>query len=131
VNLEDFLFSETHEWVRVQNAAGGKFATIGINAFAVEQLTDLVYMELPEVGRALQAGDEFGVVESVKAVSPLYSPVSGEVVAVNAQLPDQLETLSKDPYEAGWIIRVKLTDEGSLSKLLDRQAYERQCAAEG
>jgi glycine cleavage system H protein len=131
VNHEDLLFSETHEWVRVSSVAGEKVATIGITAFAVEQLTDLVYMELPEVGRVLQAGEEFGVVESVKAVSPLYSPVAGEVVAVNGKLPDQLETLSRDPYDAGWIIRVKLTDDRSLSKLLDRQAYERQCAAEG
>jgi glycine cleavage system H protein len=117
--------------VRVNTVAGQKVATIGITAFAVEQLTDLVYMELPEVGRTLDAGDEFGVVESVKAVSPLYSPVSGEVVEVNTTLPDHLETLSKDPYDAGWIIRVKLTDERSLSKLLDLKAYERQCAAEG
>lgn len=127
----DLLFSETHEWVRLEDAGGHKVATIGITAFAVQQLTDLVYMELPEVGRVLDAGDEFGVVESVKAVSPLYSPVSGEVVAVNSQLPDHLETLSSDPYEAGWIIRVKVADEQSLAKLLDRQAYERQCAAEG
>lgn len=127
----ELLFSETHEWVRIKSASGQKTATIGITAFAVEQLTDLVYMELPEVGRVLAAGDEFGVVESVKAVSPLYSPVSGEVIAVNSKLPDHLETLSTDPYEAGWIIKVKLTDDSSLGKLLDHQAYERQCAEEG
>ncbi|MGE0756462.1 MAG: glycine cleavage system protein GcvH [Pirellulaceae bacterium] len=127
----DLLFSETHEWVRVETAGGGKIATVGITAFAVEQLTDLVYMELPEVGRKLAAGDEFGVVESVKAVSPLYSPVTGEVVDVNTKLPDHLETLGSDPYQAGWIIRVKISDEQPLSKLLDRQAYDRQCAAEG
>lgn len=127
----DLLYSETHEWVRVENKDGAKIATIGISAFAVEQLTDLVYMELPDIGRSLSAGEEFGVVESVKAVSPLYSPVSGEVVDVNSKLPDQLETLSRDPYEAGWIIRVKIADEAALGKLLDYQSYERQCAAEG
>jgi glycine cleavage system H protein len=125
------LFSETHEWVRVEVDGGEQVATVGITAFAVEQLTDLVYMELPEVGQLLQAGDEFGVVESVKAVSPLYSPVTGEVIAVNRELPDKLETLSQDPYGAGWIIRVKLSDSGSLAKLLDQEAYDRQCAAEG
>jgi glycine cleavage system H protein len=125
------MFSETHEWVRVEASGNDKVATIGITDFAVQQLTDLVYMELPEVGRALDAGDEFGVVESVKAVSPLYSPVTGEVIAVNTKLPDQLETLSSDPYNAGWIIRVRITSEQSLSRLLDRKAYERQCAAEG
>jgi glycine cleavage system H protein len=127
----EMLFSETHEWVRVEEDGGNKVATIGITAFAVEQLTDLVYVELPEVGRALEAGDEFGVVESVKAVSPLYSPVSGEVVAINDKLPDQLETLSQDPYDAGWIIRVKITDTQPLAKLMDRKAYDKQCAAEG
>lgn len=131
VKPDDLLYSETHEWVRVENVGGGKVATIGISAFAVEQLTDLVYMELPEVGRKLAAGDEFGVVESVKAVSPLYSPVSGEVVAVNERLPDQLETLSKDPYNAGWIIKIKVSDDGSLTKLLDYKAYQRQCSEEG
>ena len=104
VNPEQLLYAETHEWTRVDDADGGKVATVGISAFAVEQLTDLVFMELPEVGQQLAAGDEFGVVESVKAVSPLYSPVAGEIVAVNSDLPNQLETLGEDPYAAGWIV---------------------------
>ena len=127
---EDLLYSETHEWAHVTSAGGQKVATIGISAFAVEQLTDLVYMELPEVGRTLAAGEEFGVVESVKAVSPLYSPVAGQVIEVNTTLPDKLETLSSDPYNAGWIIKVRLADEAALSKLQNYAAYKKQCAAE-
>lgn len=108
-----------------------KVATVGISAFAVEQLTDLVYMELPSVGTPVEAGSEFGEVESVKAVSPLYSPVTGEIIDVNSGLPDSLETLNSDPYNAGWILKVKITDESSLGKLLDYAAYQKQCAEEG
>lgn len=128
---EDLLYSDTHEWVHVATEAGAKVATVGISAFAVEQLTDIVYLELPEVGKQLQAGDEFGEVESVKAVSPLYSPVSGTVVAVNRELPDALERLSQDPYGGGWIVKVKLSDESSLSRLFDYAAYQKQCAEGG
>jgi glycine cleavage system H protein len=131
VNVEQLLYSESHEWVRVTEEGGAKVATIGISAFAVEQLTDLVYMELPEVGRQISAGEEFGEVESVKAVSPLYSPVDGEIVAVNSSLPDRLEALGEDPYEAGWIIKVRLTDESSLARLMDYSAYQKQCSEEG
>jgi glycine cleavage system H protein len=130
VKPEDLLYSETHEWAHVAGTGGQKVATVGISAFAVEQLTDLVYMELPEVGKSLSAGDEFGVVESVKAVSPLYSPVSGQVIEVNTALPDKLETLSSDPYNAGWIIKVRLSDEAALPKLLNYAAYQKQCAGE-
>jgi glycine cleavage system H protein len=128
---EDLLYSETHEWIRVDDEEGHKVATIGITAFAVEQLTDLVYMELPEVGREVEEGAEFGEVESVKAVSPLYSPVDGEVIAINAEIPDKLETLGEDPYDAGWLVKVRLTDEKALSKLMDFAAYQKQCAEEG
>lgn len=127
---EDLMYSESHEWVHVSSSGGGKVATIGISAFAVEQLTDLVYMELPEVGRQVSAGEEFGVVESVKAVSPLYSPVAGEVIDVNTALPDKLEILGSDPYNAGWIIKVKLAEETALARLLDYASYQKQCAAE-
>jgi len=128
VNPKDLLYAETHEWVRVENEGGAKMATVGITAFAVQQLTDIVYLELPEVGRRVSAGQEFGEVESVKAVSPLYSPVDGQIVAVNQGLADHLETLSQDPFGEGWIIKVKLSDEQSLAKLLDQKAYEKQCA---
>lgn len=128
---EDLLYAETHEWARVADEDGEKVATVGISAFAVEQLTDLVFMELPEIGAQATAGDEFGEVESVKAVSPLYSPVTGEIVAVNSSLPDHLEVLNSDPYEAGWIIKVKITDPSSLDNLQDFAAYQKQCAEEG
>ena len=125
------LYAESHEWVDVAEDGGDKIATIGISAFAIEQLNDLVYMELPEVGKGLEAGDEFGEVESVKAVSPLYSPVAGEVVDVHSDLPDQLEQINDDPYEFGWIIKVKISDVSSLDSLMDHEAYTKQCAEAG
>ncbi len=128
MNPESLLYTETHEWVHVQDEDGHKVATVGISDFAVEQLTDLVFLELPQVGRRLQAGEEFGEVESVKAVSPLYSPVGGEVVAVNQGLPEHLDRLSEDPFGEGWLIKVRLDDETSLARLLDYQAYRAQCA---
>ena len=131
MNPKDLLYAETHEWVRLGNEGGRKVATVGITAFALEQLTDLVHMVLPQVGATVEAGQPFGEVESVKAVSDLYSPVSGEVLAVHADLAQKLETLASDPYNEGWMMKVALSDEGSLSKLLDAAAYERQCATEG
>ncbi len=128
---EELLYAETHEWAHVAEQDGGKTATVGISAFAIEALTDLVYMQLPEVGRQLKAGESFGEIESVKAVSDLYSPVAGEVVAVNTSLPDNLENLNDDPYGVGWLIEIKISDESGLSKLMDYAAYQRQCAEEG
>ena len=125
---QELLYTETHEWVRVEDQGDQKIATVGISAFAVEQLTDIVFLELPEVGRELEMGAEFGEVESVKAVSPLYSPVAGQVLEVNTSLPDRLEDLSSDPHGAGWIMKVRISDESALSKLLDHAAYEKQCA---
>lgn len=130
-NPDNLLYAETHEWVRVGDEGGRKVATIGITAFAIEQLTDLVHMVLPKAGTTVKRGEEFGEVESVKAVSSLYSPVDGEIIAVNNELPNKLETLGSDPYNAGWLIKVALTSEDGLSKLMDKAAYERQCAAEG
>ena len=128
---QELLYRESHEWAHVSDGDGdGKLATIGISDFAVEQLTDLVFMELKPVGTQLAAGDEFGEVESVKAVSPLYSPVAGEIVEVNAALPDQLESLSDNAFDA-WMIKVKVTDDSSLSELLDYEAYKKQCSEEG
>ena len=102
-----------------------------LSGFALEQLNDLVYMELPELGRELTAGEEFGEVESVKAVSPLYSPVSGKVVAVHEDLPESLEKLNDDPYEFGWIVKVEISGENSVESLLDHAAYQKQCAEAG
>jgi glycine cleavage system H protein len=131
VNPPDLLYAKTHEWARVEDADGAKVATMGITAFAVEALTDLVFMELPKVGRQVKAGEAFGEIESVKAVSDMYAPVTGEVIEVNAGLPESLETLNSDPYGAGWIAKIRITDESSLSQLMDAAAYERQCAEEG
>ena len=99
-----------------------------MSASAIEQLNDLVYMDLPEVGRQVGAGEELGEVESVKAVSPLYSPVSGEIMEVHADLPDQLENLNSDPYDFGWIVKIRLADDAGLESLLSFEDYERQCS---
>jgi glycine cleavage system H protein len=131
MNPKDLLYAETHEWVRVSQEGGRKVGTVGITAFALEQLTDLVHMVLPKVGAQVQAGTPFGEVESVKAVSDLYSPVSGEVIAVHGDLANKLETLSSDPYGEGWMMKVALSGEAPLTKLMDAAAYEKQCAAEG
>ncbi len=131
MNEEQLLYAPTHEWVSVTEDQGERIATVGISAFAVELLTDLVYMELPEVGSQLAVGDEFGEVESVKAVSPLYSPVKGEVLAVNSDLPQRLETLSDDPYNEGWILKIRVAPDADLSQLLDYPTYQKQCAEEG
>jgi len=130
VNPKDLLYNKTHEWVHLEDADGGKLATIGISAFAVEQLTDLVYIELPEVGRKLTSGESFGEIESVKAVSDLYSPVTGEVVEVNSGLADNLEAFSEDPYGAGWVVKVKVSDDAGIDQLMDEPAYAKQCAEE-
>ena len=121
---EDLLFAKTHEWVSVASEGGQKIATMGLSAFAVEALTDLVFIELPKIGRQVQAG------ESVKAVSDVYAPLAGEVVAVNAGLPDNLDTLSKDAFGEGWIAKLKVTDDANLKNLLNYAAYQKQCAEE-
>src|ERR1044072_2590159 len=118
MNPKDLLYAETHEWTRVADEGGRKVATIGITGFALEQLTDLVHMVLPKVGTHVRAGEPFGEVESVKAVSELYSPVDGEVIAVHNDLANKLESLPGDPYNTGWMIKVALSDESSLKKLL-------------
>ena len=129
---EKLLYAKTHEWVHLENdAQGQRLATVGVSSFAVEALTDLVFMQLPQVGRQLKAGESFGEIESVKAVSDLYSPVDGEVVAINQDLPNKLETLNADPYGAGWLVKIKLSSEDALRDLLDYQAYQKQCAEEG
>lgn len=124
IDPKQLRYAASHEWVSVDT---GGIATIGISAFAVQELTDLVFMALPKVGQKVSAQQEFGEVESVKAVSPLYSPVSGEVVEVHSDLVNQLEILGEDPYEKGWIMKVKLSDPSEVSKLLDFAAYQKQC----
>ena len=127
----DRLYSKTHEWVRIEaDPAGGKIATVGLTAFALEALTDLVHVELPQVDQPVKAGQPFGEIESVKAVSDLYSPVDGTVVDVNSALADNLEHLADDPYQAGWFIKIKIADEAGLGELLDEAAYKKQCEEE-
>jgi glycine cleavage system H protein len=131
VTPQNLLYAKTHEWAKIESdSAGGKIAVVGITAFALELLTDLVYVALPEIGRKVEAGQSFGEIESVKAVSDLNSPVTGEVVAVNDALPGKLESLPQDPYGEGWFIKVKITDESTLAQLLDAAAYDKQCAEE-
>lgn len=113
-------FAKSHEWARPE---GDGLVTVGISAYAVEALTDLVFMQLPEVGRRVKAGDSLGEIESVKAVSDVYAPISGEVVAVNAGLPGALETLGRDPYGDGWMVRIRPDSPAELDTLLDEVAY--------
>jgi len=121
VMATDLKFAKTHEWVRPESDG---VATVGISSYAVEALTDLVFMQLPAVGKRVKAGESFGEIESVKAVSDLYAPVSGEVVEVNTALPGKLETLGQDPYGAGWVVRIKADNPAELDNLLDQGAYE-------
>jgi glycine cleavage system H protein len=130
VKPENLLYAKTHEWAAVESSGGQKIATVGISTFAVEALTDLVFMQLPAVGKKVKAGESFGEIESVKAVSDLYSPVDGEIVEVNSALPNKLETLNADPYGAGWIAKIKISDESGLKNLMDHAAYQKMCADE-
>jgi len=117
----EMRFAKSHEWVRSE--AGG-LATVGISKYAVEALTDLVFMQLPSVGKRVKAGESLGEIESVKAVSDVYAPISGEVVEVNTALPGQLDTLGKDPYGAGWLVRIRPDDPAEFAGLLDQAAYD-------
>ena len=126
MDVNTLKYARSHEWV----AFDGKTATIGITDFAVRQLTDLVHIDLPKVGKTIKVGETFGEVESVKAVSDLYAPLSGQIAAVNEQLADDLGVLSDDPFGKGWMIKVAVSDPASLAQLLDRKAYEAHCAEE-
>jgi glycine cleavage system H protein len=116
----ELRYTREHEWVRVE----GRIATVGITHYAQEELGDVVYVELPVAGEALAAGAEFGTVESVKAVSPLFAPISGEVVEVNEALIAGPENINEGPYEAGWMIKVSVVDENELDELMAAEAYE-------
>ena len=120
----DRRYTKDHEWVRLD----GDIATVGITDYAAGQLGDVVFVELPDVGRALGQHATFGVVESVKAVSDLYAPLGGEVRATNGQLGKAPELVNQDPYEAGWMIRLSIADPGELDGLLDAAAYEQLIA---
>ncbi len=130
MNPEELKFTPTHEWVHVNEADGGWVATVGLTQHAVAALTDLVFLELPKVGQQVQAAKPMGVVESIKAVSDIYSPVDGEVVEVNQAVVDQLNLLSQDPYGEGWLVKIKLSENKLPDGLLDYEGYQKQCAAE-
>ena len=117
----DLKFAKSHEWLRPE--AGG-LVTVGISSYAVEALTDLVFMQLPGVGKRVKAGESIGEIESVKAVSDIYAPVSGEVVEVNTALPGHLEMLGKDPYGDGWIVRIRPDNPQEADQLLNQAAYD-------
>ena len=121
----DLQYTRDHEWVRLD----GDVATVGITQYAADQLGDIVFVELPDVGRDLDAAKAFGVVESVKAVSDLYAPVAGEVVETNDGLAGSPELVNSDPYGAGWMIKVRLTSGGEPPDLLDADAYDDLVAA--
>jgi len=116
---EDVRYAESHEWVK----ATGDTARIGITDYAQDQLGDIVFVELPDVGESFEKGAEFGTVESVKAVSELYLPVSGEIVAINEALEDAPELINDTPFSDGWMIEVKLADSSELDALMDKDAY--------
>jgi glycine cleavage system H protein len=119
-------FTPTHEWVHLD----GDVATIGISRFAVDQLTDLIVIDLPAVGTQLTAGKSFGEIESVKAVSDLYAPITGEVVETNTAVANNVQLLADDPYDKGWLVKVRVADASAASSLLDHDAYERKIADE-
>lgn len=123
--IESLLYADSHEWVKVE----GEIATIGISDYAQHALGDIVYVDMPEVGDEVTAGEDFGAVESVKAASDLYSPVSGEVVEINEELEDAPESINADAYGA-WIMKVKMSDPSELEKLLNAEAYAKLCENE-
>lgn len=121
--LEGLRYSESHEYVKIE----GDCAVVGITDFAQEQLGNVVYVDVPEVGDEVTAGETFGAVESTKAASDLVCPVSGEVVEVNEALEDEPELVNKDAFEEGWIIKVKLANPEEVEQLLDAKGYEAVC----
>jgi glycine cleavage system H protein len=122
----DRRYLATHEWVMLE----GEEAIAGISDFAQHELSDVVYVELPEVGETLQQGDVFGTVESVKAASDVYMPMSGEVLAVNSELEDTPQLVNEEPFGRGWFIRFRPAHPEEYESLLDAQAYEKQCLEE-
>jgi len=119
-------YAKTHEWASLE----GDKCTVGLTQFAVDQLTDVVYIEMPDVGDNVFAGDSFGEIESVKAVSDLYSPVDGEVIAVNEKLVNDPSIISSDPYGKGWLIKIKPEPGSTLDGLMTLEQYEKQIASE-
>lgn len=125
--MADVKFTEDHEWIRVEDGVG----TVGVTDYAQEQLGDVVFVELPDVGQSMTRGKDAAVVESVKAASEVYAPVDGEVTEVNGALPDKPETVNTDPTGAGWFYKIALADPGQLDGLMDAAAYDAYVAGLG
>ncbi len=118
---DDLKYTETHEWVKLD----GDKAKVGITDHAQSELTDIVFVELPEIGKELNKGEEICVVESVKSVSEIYAPVSGKIVNVNKKLEDEPEIINKNPYDDGWLVELEIKDKSELDSLLDAEAYKK------
>jgi len=118
---KDLKYTETHEWVKIQ----GKTAKVGITDHAQSELTDIVFVELPEEGKEVKKGDELCVVESVKSVSEIYSPISGKILNVNKSIEDSPETINESPYDEGWIVELEIINTSEVEELLDADAYKK------
>jgi glycine cleavage system H protein len=127
MNPENLKFAKTHEWVSVD----GDVATVGISDFAVKLLTDIVFLALPAVGKSFKRGESMGEIESVKAVSDVYAPLQGEVIAVNESLPDHLALLSDSPFDKAWIVRLRIADPSQLNDMMNHTDYVRHCDSAG
>ena len=123
----NYRYTKDHEWVDAKDG----MATIGITDYAQSELGDVVFVELPEVGKKLETGKSFGTVESVKAVSEIYAPASGEVLEANPELHNKPETINSDPHGAAWLVKIRLTNPAELNSLMDSTAYEAYIAAKG
>jgi len=118
---EDLKYTENHEWIKIK----GDIAQVGITDHAQSELTDIVFVELPEVGKEIKKGDELCIVESVKSVSEIYAPVSGKVSKINDKLEDAPEVINESPYDDGWLVEIKIVDESEKNSLLDADAYKK------
>ncbi|RKX47246.1 MAG: glycine cleavage system protein GcvH [Verrucomicrobia bacterium] len=123
---QDLFYAKTHEWVSLNEGV----ATVGITDFAQSQLSDLTFVELPEVGTEFKAGDEAAVAESVKAAADVYAPVAGEVIEINTELEDAPELINKDAFGEGWLFKLKVADESEVDDMLDAESYEELCPVE-
>ncbi len=123
---KELKYAKTHEWIRVE----GKMGTVGITDYAQEQLTDVVFVELPPIGRVVSRGEAVAVVESVKSVSDIYAPVSGEVTEINKELENKPELINKEPYGKGWIFKLKIENPKEIDSLLSAEEYEKSVASE-
>jgi len=118
---KDLKYTESHEWVKIK----GNTALVGITDHAQSELTDIVFVELPEIGKKVKKGEELCIVESVKSVSEIYAPVSGKITKINEKLEDSPETVNTNPYDDGWLVELEIEDDSEITKLLDADSYEK------